>query len=125
MDTRPVDEELMALVKRAWEEGITVSVTQHSLPPYAMGHYYTRITTRPAHERPCPNLHSMCQGSIPRLHEIQSCLWFQHIWPESAFSHTLCRPFSVAIRSLASSESLQRNQFFFVPVLSIPTSSFP
>jgi hypothetical protein len=51
MDTpqaQSVEEELLGLIKKAWEQGITVTVTQHSLPPYAMGHYYTRISTREA-----------------------------------------------------------------------------
>jgi hypothetical protein len=45
-----IEQRLMALVKDAWEQGITVTVDQCSLPPYAMGHYYTRIAARPSNQ---------------------------------------------------------------------------
>lgn len=41
-----LEEELLALLLRFGEAGKIVTVQQRSLPPLAMGHYYTDIGVR-------------------------------------------------------------------------------
>ena len=58
-----LDEELLSIVKKAYEQGLVVTIDQVSLPPYAMGHYYTRVVTRPSRAgRNYMLIHMDCPG---------------------------------------------------------------